>query len=170
MAYTANSVKYGATLVMAPGNPLLWEDLSVREEPNAITPPRYFDRVLSESSSSTVSASLAGVPSDVAALAVVNNQPQNHAVDSTEEARVPNAGQTIRDVQARSGLTWKQLAKAIGVSRRTLYVWANGGTMSALHSERLAKFETLVRKYDTGDPAATRFALLRNNRRRVKRL
>ena len=36
----------------------------------------------------------------------------------------------LRWLKAHSGLTWEQLGKAFGVSRRAVHLWANGGRMN----------------------------------------
>jgi transcriptional regulator with XRE-family HTH domain len=77
------------------------------------------------------------------------------------ESAISTLADLLHDIQKRSGLTMRQLAKALGVSRHTLYLWANGGSISAGHTERLVKFDALVREHDTSDPASTRLALLR---------
>ncbi|MCH4190403.1 MAG: helix-turn-helix domain-containing protein [Bifidobacterium tibiigranuli] len=122
----------------------------------------YFDRFFAEPGSSTVTAGLAGIPTLRQTTAQLVDS-RSRSSGSANEDDLPNTGALIREVQERSGLTYQQLAKALGVSRRTLYLWANGGTMSAAHSESLARFDALVREHDAGEPSATRLALLRSD-------
>jgi hypothetical protein len=42
----------------------------------------------------------------------------------------------LRDL---SGLTWDQLAKLFGVSRRAMHLWASGGRMNSYHAELLSR-------------------------------
>lgn len=51
----------------------------------------------------------------------------------------------IRWLHASSGLTWEQLGRAFGVSRRAVHHWANGGRLNAANAEILAYLVALVR-------------------------
>jgi transcriptional regulator with XRE-family HTH domain len=44
-----------------------------------------------------------------------------------------------------SGLTWDQLARLFGVSRRAIHLWASGGRMNSYHAERLNHIVTVIR-------------------------
>lgn len=44
----------------------------------------------------------------------------------------------------RSGLTWEQLAKAIGVSRRSLHMWAQGAAATPAHRAVMERFARLI--------------------------
>ncbi|MXZ53204.1 MAG: hypothetical protein F4089_01270 [Gammaproteobacteria bacterium] len=57
-------------------------------------------------------------------------------------------------------LTWGQLARALGVNRRSLHFWAQGERPSASNLERLMQVVEIVRGIDNGDPAMTTEALL----------
>ena len=70
----------------------------------------------------------------------------------------------ISETITRSGLTEEQVARAIGVSGRTLWGWMNGLDPDTYHAELLLSLDTLVREHDAGSPEATRLALLKNNR------
>lgn len=48
-----------------------------------------------------------------------------------------------------SGLTWDQLARLFGVSRRAAHLWASGGRMNSYHAERLNHILTVVRSLQT---------------------
>lgn len=43
-----------------------------------------------------------------------------------------------------SGLTWEQMARLFGVSRRSLHAWAGGGRLSSANAERVAQFVGLL--------------------------
>lgn len=45
----------------------------------------------------------------------------------------------IEQLKELSGLTWAQLAKAFGVTRRSLLHWQSGGSISAANDERLTE-------------------------------
>lgn len=66
----------------------------------------------------------------------------------------------VRALHDRSGLTWEELARLFGVSRRAVHSWAAGGRMNAHHSELLSKLTLVVESVDTGDPAHTRGRLM----------
>lgn len=62
-------------------------------------------------------------------------------------------------VKEHSGLTWEQLAKAFGVSRRAVHLWASGGHMNAQNAEVLRDLEATIRATGEQDPARVRAAL-----------
>ena len=47
------------------------------------------------------------------------------------------ASDSIRSIYERSGLTWEQLARLFGVSRRAVHSWASGSRVSARHLEAI---------------------------------
>lgn len=124
-------------------------------EQNRLHQVPYFEQAFAEPRSASVTASLAGV------LAAAQSTNYQGTFPSPSQQTSHTSAQVVRDMQQASGLTWQQLAKALGVSRRSLHLWANGAAMSALHSESVAQFEAIVRACDSGDPQATRLALLR---------
>jgi DNA-binding transcriptional regulator YiaG len=65
--------------------------------------------------------------------------------------------QSLRD---RSGLTWDQLARLFGVSRRAVHAWATGARLNAYHQELLTELTRLVAAIDTGNPQHNRDRLL----------
>jgi len=60
---------------------------------------------------------------------------------------------SIRWLRENSGLTWDQLGRLFGVSRRTVHLWANGSRMNASNAEALAQAVHMVRNINapTGD-------------------
>jgi hypothetical protein len=65
----------------------------------------------------------------------------------------------VRWLHDASGLTWEQLGRLFGVSRRAVHLWANGGRMNATNAEGLAELVALVRELP-GGPDERRAALL----------
>jgi hypothetical protein len=63
-------------------------------------------------------------------------------------------------VKEHSGLTWDQLGKVLGVSRRAVHLWANGGRMNEANAESLRRFTAAVAAHLGASPAETRAALL----------
>jgi hypothetical protein len=66
----------------------------------------------------------------------------------------------VRDLWERSGLTWDQLARLFGVSRRSVHAWATGARLNAYHQELLTELTQLIIQIDTGDPHRNRDQLL----------
>jgi hypothetical protein len=71
-----------------------------------------------------------------------------------------STAELVRDLWGRSGLTWDQLARLFGVSRRAMHAWATGARPNAFHQELLTELTQLVAKIDTGDPRRNRERLL----------
>ncbi|GAB3439006.1 hypothetical protein GCM10027517_11920 [Phycicoccus ginsengisoli] len=67
----------------------------------------------------------------------------------------------IRWAKEHSGLTWDQLGKVMGVSRRAVHLWANGGRMNEANATLLREFTAAVRAAGGDSPERTRAALLR---------
>lgn len=63
-------------------------------------------------------------------------------------------------VKENSGLTWDQLGKVFGVSRRAVHLWANGGRMNEANAKVLRNFAAAVASHHGGSPEKTRAALL----------
>lgn len=59
-----------------------------------------------------------------------------------------------------SGLTWDQIARYFGVSRRAVHLWVSGGRMTASNAELLVHLARAVDGVRNLDPAARRQALL----------
>lgn len=82
---------------------------------------------------------------------------------TTTGAVVPSAqpaGAAIGELRRLSGLTWDQLARLFGVSRRSLHFWASGKPMAPSNEEHLQRVLAVVRKIDRGAAAANRALLL----------
>ena len=73
----------------------------------------------------------------------------------------PEAATRVRDLKERSGLTWDQLRRLFGVSRRALHAWATGARMNASNEERLALLEQVVARVGSQSPGQCRDMLLR---------
>ena len=77
-----------------------------------------------------------------------------HSLDARSTAEL------VRDLWERSGLTWDQLARLFGVSRRAMHAWATGKRPNAYHQELLTELTQVVAQIDTGDPPRNRDQLL----------
>ena len=71
-----------------------------------------------------------------------------------------NLAEAVRSLRTESGLTWDQLGKLFGVSRRAMHLWANGGKMNAAHAEALSTILEVVRRQPGSDSTSRREALL----------
>lgn len=66
----------------------------------------------------------------------------------------------VEDLKERSGLSWEQLSKLFGVSRRSMHKWARGGAMNARDLDRAAEIGEALSKIP-GTPFDVRTALFR---------
>lgn len=66
----------------------------------------------------------------------------------------------LSELRRLSGLTWDQLSRFFGVSRRTIHFWASGQAMSASNEEKLQQALAKVKSLDQGSASATRSLLL----------
>lgn len=82
-------------------------------------------------------------------------------VEEAAAAAVASPAELLVETREASGLTWDQLARYFGVSRRAVHLWAAGGRMSAANEELLAHLVRAVDAVRGLEPAARRQALLR---------
>jgi DNA-binding transcriptional regulator YiaG len=75
-------------------------------------------------------------------------------------APAESSGAAIGELRRRTGLTWDQLTRLFGVSRRSLHFWASGKPMTSTNEEHLQRVLSVVREIDRGDAAANRAELL----------
>jgi DNA-binding transcriptional regulator YiaG len=90
-------------------------------------------------------------------------RPRPSRVRQTTDMRPHHARSTaelVRDLWERSGLTWDQLARLFGVSRRAVHAWATGARPNAYHQELLSELTQIVTTIETGDPRRNRELLL----------
>lgn len=70
----------------------------------------------------------------------------------------------VLELRSLSGLSWEQLARLFGVSRRAAHLWAAGNPMSAANEEHLYRCLAVLRRADRGGSAFNRAALFRADR------
>lgn len=58
-------------------------------------------------------------------------------------------------IKEHSGLTWDQLGKVFGVSRRAVHMWANGGRLNESNARRLREFSAIIRGVESETPRPT---------------
>jgi hypothetical protein len=65
----------------------------------------------------------------------------------------------VQWLKQHSGLTWDQIGRVLGVSRRAVHMWASGGRMNQSHARLLREFAASVREVERATPERTRAAL-----------
>jgi DNA-binding transcriptional regulator YiaG len=85
---------------------------------------------------------------------------QSQTSSGTPAPTATRAGAAIGVLRRLSGLTWDQLARLLGVSRRSLHFWASGKPMASGNEERLQRLVGVMRYVDRGSARANRAALL----------
>lgn len=73
-------------------------------------------------------------------------------------------GDRLAELKARTALTWEQIARLFGVSKRAVMLWNAGGRMSSIHEERLAELLVRVQRFDGDNAQQVRTRLLSDNR------
>lgn len=66
----------------------------------------------------------------------------------------------IKEVRQATDLTWEQLAKMFGVSRRSVHLWASTGKMNAQNEQVLGTIERVVSRMKDMTPQQRRSAML----------
>lgn len=67
--------------------------------------------------------------------------------------------EAVKRLRVRSGLTWDELARAFGVSRRTVHAWASGTRLNQAHAARLSVLTRVVDGLAADNPEEARGAL-----------
>lgn len=101
--------------------------------------------------------------------------PQLHGVQlpKPEQARPETPGPRtstaagVTQLRADTGLTWDQLGRLFGVSRRAVHLWASGKQMNARNIELLSALEKLASKAPGGNPQERRAWLFSPDREGV---
>lgn len=76
------------------------------------------------------------------------------------EAGVRSDRDELLWLKSESDLTWDQIGKVLGVSRRAVHFWATGGRMNEANASLLREFSAIVRALPASGPAQRRSALL----------
>jgi transcriptional regulator with XRE-family HTH domain len=70
----------------------------------------------------------------------------------------------VLELRDKSGLTWDQLGRLLGVSRRAVHLWAAGGRINARHLELLAKLRVTIDNLPATDAIQRRVMLFETRR------
>lgn len=92
------------------------------------------------------------------AVAPDRTLPAAPSVPSPAQAQ-PALPQLLQRLRRVSGLSWGEIAAAIGVSRRAVHHWLAGDRISATHLKRLIALVTFIEPHAAGDPDRTRALL-----------
>ena len=88
------------------------------------------------------------------------------ARDAAPVSSGENMRSLLRDAKEKSGLTWEQVGKVLGVTSNTAWVWANNGSPSKKHVGDVVTFAGYVRELgemlDNPSPSDIRAALMSN--------
>ena len=72
----------------------------------------------------------------------------------------PHLARSVQQIREDSGLTWEQLSRLFGVSRRAVHNWANGGRMTARHVEVLTQLRYRINSLGPSTTAEVRNEIL----------
>lgn len=103
------------------------------------------------------------LPQTTTGLCVSTPEPVEHTARFSPETgweRTEGTRMGIHELRRLSGLTWEQLARLCGVTRRALHFWASGKPLKAVHEERLQRLLATVRLIDRGSALDNRRVLL----------
>lgn len=87
------------------------------------------------------------------------SQISRNTVTQATATKQPSSAELVKQVHTDSGLTWEQLAKVFGVSRRALHQWASGGRLNSANLEKLSSFSRNLSELNASSPAERRSAL-----------
>jgi transcriptional regulator with XRE-family HTH domain len=109
---------------------------------------------------STISTGLSGIAVTTALLAghapdatplskwtrppLTQPTPPAHDARSLQTSPVETTATIVRELHAKSGLTWEQLGRLLGVSRRAVHLWAAGGRANSRHVELLLQLRGII--------------------------
>lgn len=104
----------------------------------------------------------AAAPAPATAVAASAQTAPPAAADESVVTNAHRASQAeeVRWLHGVSGLTWEQLGRVFGVSRRAVHLWANGRRMNSTNAELLGQLVAVVRELPGGTADARRAALL----------
>jgi len=112
------------------------------------------------------SVGLFGSATSAAAMEVLDPGPAAAlALDGTtagvNSPSAPGHADAVQELRALTGLSWDQLARLFGVSRRAVHLWAAGNPINAVNEEHLHRTLAVLTQTDLGASAFNRAALLR---------
>lgn len=73
------------------------------------------------------------------------------------------SAEMVLEIHDRSGLTWEQIARALGVSKRAALMWARGAQVSAANLDNLSSLRAVVNEFAGMTVDETRMRLVTSN-------
>lgn len=99
-----------------------------------------------------------GIDFTTAYGSVTSSDAEPPSIAAEHVVGIPEQVRRLRDY---SGLTWDQIAKLFGVSRRSVHLWASGKRMNAGHEKTLFDLLSIVDRLPASSADARRVAMLR---------
>lgn len=93
-----------------------------------------------ETTSSWFTSELTSVPTNL--RNVVTSTPTVAAAPGNNPSQ--STAKLLEELRKHTGLTWEQIARLFGVSRRSVHSWARGGRMTAANEEAVIRLAKLV--------------------------
>jgi len=90
-------------------------------------------------------------------LAAIRSLARETALDAIS---IPTTAESVQYLHDISGLTWDQVSKLLGVSRRAVHMWAAGGAMSSGHEVILRRITAIMEELQVASPSERRAAIL----------
>jgi transcriptional regulator with XRE-family HTH domain len=89
--------------------------------------------------------------------------PASSAPSATQRPE-PSTAAIVQELRQKSGLTWDQLGRLVGVSRRAVHLWVAGGRVNAHHLELLTQLHQIVDRLPATSPVERRALLFQTRR------
>lgn len=86
--------------------------------------------------------------------------PQDQTNSGVRAPEPQSSSSALMELRRISGLTWDQLARLFGVTRRSLHFWVSGKPLNPANEERLHKLLAMVLKLNRGSARENRSLLL----------
>ena len=102
-------------------------------------------------------ASVATRPEAAAYLVAENLTTDGSSLFPSSTTAGPPAWLTA--IHEKSGLSYTEIARLIGVERRSVYFWLEGRSITAEHRDHISEMHGLVQRVDTGSPTRVADAL-----------
>lgn len=125
--------------------------------------PRKFMAGIFVAACAATSTLGAVTPADALALNAIAAHPSTLPATAAQRTSLSD-GEGVSVVLQRlrrvSGLSWEEVGRAVGVSRRTIHNWLGGARLAGVHLTRLLEFSRAVDLVSKGSPESTRAMLL----------
>ncbi len=80
----------------------------------------------------------------------------------TSSQTIQSTSVAVLELRRLSGLTWQQLAQLLGVSRRSVHLWASGQSLNASNEDHLMRTLGALKQADCGSARANREMLMQD--------